>query len=272
VSAPSPAPAGQPHSPGAAWQSAELAASFAERRRILVPLLDLQEEVLALALSRHERPIRRFLDLGCGAGGVSELVLRTQPWSQGVLVDFSEPMLESAQAHLAGYAGRWQPFPGDLNDPGWREALPPGGYDAVVSGLAIHHLPSARKRGLFAEAFELLEPGGMFVNMDYVSIEGPLTGLFDERMRENAVRAASSPEGEHECGGTRSDDEVDLEDDDDRPDTVEDQVQWLREAGFAQVEVHFKWAEAAIYGGVRPHIKREPGRPADQPRRKPWNR
>jgi tRNA (cmo5U34)-methyltransferase len=154
VSAPPPAPAGQPHSPGAAWQSAELAASFAERRR----------------------------------------------------------------------------------------------------------------RGLFAEALELLEPGGMFVNMDYVSIEGPLTGLFDERMRENAVRA------EHECGGTRSDDEVDLEDDDDRPDTVEDQLQWLREAGFAQAEVHFKWAEAAIYGGTRPHIKREPRQLADQPRRKPWNR
>jgi len=46
----------------------------------------------------------------------------------------------------------------------------------------------------------------------------------------------------------------------------------MREAGFTQVEVHFKWAEAAIYGGVRPHIKREPGRLANQPRRKPWNR
>ena len=46
--------------------------------------------------------------------------------------------------------------------------------------------------------------------------------------------------------------EVDLEDDDDRPDTVEDQVRWLRDAGFEQAEVHFKWAEAAIFGGVRP--------------------
>ena len=166
--------------------------------------------------------------------------------SQGVLVDFSEPMLARAGVNLAGYAGRWQAVAGDLSDPAWRDALPGGSYDAIVSGLAIHHLPAERKRALFAESFALLEPGAMFVNMDYVAIDGPLQGLFDEQMLANAVRA------ERESGGTRHEHEVDLEDDDDRPDTVEDQVRWLRDAGFEQVEVHFKWAEAAIFGGVRP--------------------
>ncbi|HEV3048220.1 MAG TPA: class I SAM-dependent methyltransferase [Solirubrobacteraceae bacterium] len=255
MSAPPPAPAGQPHSPGAAWQSAELAASFAERRRILVPLLDVQEEVLALVLSRGERPIGRFLDLGCGAGGVSELVLGTQPGSEGVLVDFSEPMLERAAAQLAAFDGRWRAVRGDLNDPSWPRALPDGRYDAVVSGLAIHHVPAERKRALFAEALALLEPGGLFVNMDYVAIEGPLRGLFDERMRANAVAH------EHAGGGTRSAEEVDVEDDDDRPDSVEDQLRWLREAGFEQVEVHFKWAEAAIYGGMKPAQGARPQEP-----------
>jgi tRNA (cmo5U34)-methyltransferase len=243
--------------PGAAWQQEELAASFAERRRILVPLLDLQEDVVTRLFSRHERAIKRFLDLGCGAGAMSELLLGAAPGAEGVLVDFSEPMLARAGVNLAGYAGRWQAISADLNDPAWRGALPAGRYDAVVSGLAIHHLPSERKPSLFAECFALLEPGGMFVNMDYVAIDGPLRGLFDERMHANAVRAASSPEGSA-SGGTHREHasspeaEVDLEDDDDRPDTVEDQLRWLRDAGFEQVEVHFKWAEAAIFGGVRP--------------------
>jgi tRNA (cmo5U34)-methyltransferase len=233
-------------SPGAAWQQPELVASYAERRRILVPLLDVQEDVLARLLARNERQVKRFLDLGAGAGGVSELVLSTQPGCEGVLVDFSEPMLERAATHLAAYDGRWQAVRGDLNDPAWPQALPGGRYDAVVSGLAIHHIPAERKRALFAEAFELLEPGGLFVNMDYVSIEGPLRGLFDEEMRAKAV------DHEHASGGTRSAEEVDIEDDDDRPDSVADQLRWLREAGFEQVEVHFKWAEAAVYGGARP--------------------
>ena len=59
----------------------------------------------------------------------------------------------------------------------------------------------------------------MFVNMDYVAIDGPLRGLFDEEMLANAVRA------ERESGGTRATEhEVDLDDDEDRPDTVEDQL------------------------------------------------
>jgi hypothetical protein len=86
----------------------------------------------------------------------------------------------------------------------------------------------------------------MFVNMDYVAIDGPLRGLFDEEMHAAAVRA------ERESGGTHPEHDLDLEDDDDRPDTVEDQLRWLRDAGFEQVEVHFKWAEAAVYGGARP--------------------
>ncbi len=241
--------------PGAHWQREELVASFAERRRVLVPLLDMQEDVVACVFRRSGQTIERFLDLGAGAGAMSELMLSAggaASRSQGVLVDFSQPMLARAGVNLADYAGRWQAVTGDLNDPAWRDALPGRRYDAVVSGLAIHHLPPERKRTLFAEILTLLEPGGMFVNMDYVTIDGPLRGLFDEEMLANAVRAASSPEGERESGGTRCEHEVDLEDDDDRPDTVEDQLRWLRDAGFQEVEVHFKWAEAAVYGGMRP--------------------
>ena len=235
--------------PGAAWQREELVADFIERRRILVPLLDIQEEMIALALERHGHAIERFLDLGCGAGAISELLLNAAPGSSGLGIDFSEPMLAAAAQRLARYDGRWQAARADLGTQAWSEAVPESSYDAIVSGLAIHHLPTERKRALFAEALALLAPGAMFINMDYVAIDGPLRGLFDERMLENAVRA------EREAGGTRHAHELDLEDDDDRPDTVEDQLRWLRDAGFEQVEVHFKWAEAAIFGGIRPKEK-----------------
>jgi tRNA (cmo5U34)-methyltransferase len=234
--------------PGAAWQSDHLAASFLDRRQILVPLLDVQEDLIRRLLVRHAQPIGRFLDLGSGDGAMTELVLSSQPESEAVLVDFSEPMLERAVSRLVSSPGRWQVVRGDLSTPVWLEGLPAGGYDAVVSALAIHHLPSRRKRTLFRELFELLEPGGLFVNMDYVSIDGPLRGLFDEQMLANAVEA----EHEHEHGGRRTDAEVDLNDDDDRPDSVEDQIGWLREAGFEQAEVHFKWAEAAVFGAAKP--------------------
>jgi hypothetical protein len=88
------------------------------------------------------------------------------------------------------------------------------------------------------------------VNMDVVVIDGPLRGLFDEQMVLNAIAV------ERKCGGSRGDAEIErdllADDDDDRPDTLENQLRWLREAGFQQPEVHFKWAEAAIFGAVKP--------------------
>ena len=41
--------------PGAHWQQEGLAASFAERRRILIPLLDVQEDVVRRLLAGRAR-------------------------------------------------------------------------------------------------------------------------------------------------------------------------------------------------------------------------
>jgi ubiquinone/menaquinone biosynthesis C-methylase UbiE len=244
-------------SPGATWQRPELVGSFLSERTTLMPLLDVQEDLVRRLLTRHPHAVRRFLDVGSGDGAMSELVLSRHPQAEAVLVDFSPPMLEHAELRLAGVDARWQIVRGDLSEPTWAGALPAGSYDAAVSGFAIHHLPAARKRALFGELYELLAPGAMFVNMDYVAIEGPLRGLWDDEMLANAVRA------ERERGGSRSESELEeLFDDgeDDRPDSVEDQLRWLSEAGFADTEVHFKWAEAAVFGAIKPL---PPGAPTD---------
>jgi ubiquinone/menaquinone biosynthesis C-methylase UbiE len=237
-------------SPIATWQRPEVVGAFLDERQTLMPLLDVQEDLLRRLLDRHPHPVRRFLDVGSGDGAMSELVLAVEPQAEAVLVDFSEPMLERAESRLGRVTRRWQAVRGDLSEPTWREGLPGGSYDAAVSAFAIHHLTAARKRSLFVELFELLEPGAMFVNMDYVFVGGPLRGLWDEQMVANAIQA------ERDRGGTRSDEEVERslfdDRDEDRPDRAEDQVQWLRAAGFEHAELHFKWAEAAIFGAVKP--------------------
>jgi tRNA (cmo5U34)-methyltransferase len=235
--------------PGAAWQQPDLVDTFLRERQQLLPMLDVQEALIERLFERSERPLRQFLDVGAGDGAMTRLLRRVAPSAEAVLVDYSEPMLARAEQRL-GAAGGWRAVRGDLRDSAWCEALPAGGYDAVVSGMAIHHLPAARKRELFAEILELLEPGAMFVNMDFVAIAGPLAGLYDEQMVANAVAA------EHHHGGARSDEQIERElladGDDDQPDGLQEQLQWLADVGFEQPEVHFKWAEAAVYGAVRP--------------------
>lgn len=239
------------HAHGTAWQGERLVEDFLRDRQRLLPLIDVQEALAETALRRHGRPVRRFLDLGAGDGAMSALVRRAFPAAEAVLVDHSEPMLDRAGDRLGPAAeGGWEPVRGDLREPAWLRALPPGPFDAAVSGYAIHHLPAARKRELYAEVHDLLAPGAIFLNLDFVLIGDPLAGLFDEQMAANAVAL------EHEHGGRRSDEEVAREiladDSDDRPDRADEQLAWLREAGFDPAELHFKWAEAATFGAVKP--------------------
>jgi len=233
-----------------AWQGADLVQHFLADRQRLLPLLDAQEHLIERIFKRSDRGVERFIDVASGDGASSELMLRVFPEAEAVLVDYSEPMLERAGARLGAGEGRWQAVHGDLREPSWTDALPPGSYDAAISSFAIHHLAGERKRALFAEVFALLAPGAMFVNLDVVEIGPPLAGLFDEQMVANVIAL------ERERGGPRSDAEIEkdmlADSGDDQPSGAEDQLRWLHEAGFQHVELHFKWAEAAIFGAIKP--------------------
>jgi len=96
---------------------------------------------------------RRILDLGTGDGRLLALLRVDRPGSVGVGVDVSEPMLERARERFAGE-------PVEVLGHDLAEPLPePGGFDAVVSCFAIHHLEDDRKRSLYAEVFAGVEPG-----------------------------------------------------------------------------------------------------------------
>ena len=62
----------------------------------------------------------------------------------------------------------------------------------------------------------------------------------------------TEPNTESRTGGESGEVPAVDDEDDDRPDLAEAQVEWLREAGFEQAEVQFKWAEAAVMAGFKP--------------------
>jgi len=235
--------------PGAAWQRREIAETFVRDRRHLIPLIDGQGELVRRVITRGERQVTRFLDLGAGGGAFAELVLETHPGSTGVLVDFSEPMAAAANHRLTAHAGRWEYVLADLSDPSWSRALPEGRYDAVVSALCIHHLPDERKRELYTQAYDLLEAGGIFLNWEHVAAQGIGDGMLEEWMLDRLIAA------ERARPDPRPDEDVVREyleaADEDILADAEVQCRWLRETGFEDVDVFFKIPEMAIFGGVK---------------------
>lgn len=200
------------------------APGYDAERRCLIPPYDAFYGAAIGALELAGGPLRRVLDLGAGTGLLARAVARAHPEAQLTLLDGAAGMLDLARAALGDGAGY---LVADFAD-----APPPGPWDAVVSSLAIHHLADDGKRALYARVHEQLAPGGVFVNAEQVS--GP-TARLDAAYaawHERSARAlgATDEQWAGACERMRADHLAPLA----------DQLRWLREAGFADVDCVFK--------------------------------
>ena len=127
-----------------------------------------------------------------------------------------------------------------------------GKFDAILSGLAIHHLSDERKRSLYEEIYDVLSRGGVFLNLEHISSPTPLVEeMFNEAMAEHLYMRR------RERGEDVTPEKV-KRDFLERPDRaanilapVEAQCEWLREIGFVEVDCFWKYFELAIFGGLR---------------------
>jgi tRNA (cmo5U34)-methyltransferase len=223
--------------------------------RAAIPMAQEQIGVMISILKSRSEPVERFMDLGCGDGILGAAVLGAYPSSRGVLVDFSEPMLEQARLQLGDYANQLTFMNLDYGDPRWvKAARNEGPFDAVVSGYSIHHQPNERKRPLYKEIFTLLRPGGWFINIEHIASSSPLT---TELFNNHIIDAYYGIEQQN--GGTRTREgmaDVFLN----RPDkdatillSVDTQCNWLRGIGFELVDCYFRIYELAVFAGRRPN-------------------
>jgi SAM-dependent methyltransferase len=237
---------------GEAWRDRAVATRFATERAAIVPESRAQIDVLLHVLRQRRRPVERVLDLGCGDGVLLDAVLAAFPGARGIALDYSEAMRELAGKRFARLRRRAQVAPVDLRDAAWAATLDEP-VDVVVSGFAIHHLPDARKRALFAEIFERLVPGGTFLDLEHVASATPgVEALHDEAIVRfwAGARAAAGKRVDLDAVRTEYHTRPDKADNILAP--VDVQCAWLREIGFVDVDVFWKWFELALFGGQKP--------------------
>src|SRR5215216_3020406 len=91
--------------------------------RAAIPMAQEQIGVMMSILKTRKDSIESFIDLGCGDGILGAAILGEYPSAHGVLVDFSEPMLEQAREQLNEYADHLAFENLDYGDPNWVENL-----------------------------------------------------------------------------------------------------------------------------------------------------
>ncbi len=130
-------------------------------------------EVIKKYFSRQKSGRFDVLEIGCGSGFTSEIILKADKRIRLMAVDNESKMIRQAKRRLAKYvkAKRIKIFKADALD--FVRKLQSGKFDAFASALTIHNFNFKYRRTFLKEVYRVLKPGGLFVNMDRYAHDDP---------------------------------------------------------------------------------------------------
>ncbi|NYT03323.1 MAG: methyltransferase domain-containing protein [Candidatus Methanofastidiosa archaeon] len=206
----------------------------------LVPHYTQMIETLVSAIPFDNKDPIKIIDLGCGTGYVSMNIKERFPNSSLTCLDFAENMIVKAKIRL----GKYKDVTFILKD--IRKFEFDKKYHAVVSSLALHHLETKKdKIKFYKKIFDALEPGGVFYNADIILGSNQyLHQLYISKWKEFMERSLPGNEIE--------DTWMVKHHKEDRPEILLDQLSWLEDIGFKEIDVLWKYYNFAVYGGTKP--------------------
>lgn len=215
------------------WNDATFARQWAEKN-IENPTrkraLDLLIKIIADYLNAVSVP-RHILDVGCGHGEIAARILQEIPGTTLVGLDGSPPMLDMARERLAPFGERASLLHADF------ETVTPDMLAGHVFGVAfasqsIHNASLEGKRKTLASVRAAMAPGGLFLLSDRIRLATP--ALFPVYRSVWDVLGPDFNNQQNE-GRTFAEHDASVAERGDEPGSLEQNLLWLREAGFAEV-------------------------------------
>lgn len=202
------------------------AKSYDRQRTIVIPNLDqLYNIITDLADSNITAP--RILDLGAGTGLLTENIFNKYSRGYFTLIDISEEMLDIARKRFKDNLN-FKYILGDYLKADFEDS-----FDIIISSLSIHHLEDNDKRIIYSKVYELLNDDGIFLNADQVLAPSPENEYIYQKNWWEKIET-----------GTLNLDEKDVIIDrmkHDKPATLENNIIWLKNSGFTNVDVFYKY-------------------------------
>jgi tRNA (cmo5U34)-methyltransferase len=233
------------------WTNDEFANGFLQESDIFIPQRKQVQQLIKLLFSFYCNKIERphIIDLGCGDGAVTKVLLGVHDNLLSTLIDGSEHMLESARKNIPR-ANIKEIIHISFQELYCSSAIKDNA-DFIVSSLAIHHLNDIEKNHLFKYIYTKLNPGGVFINYDPVLSSSQELEQFELLMWKEWIvnyEAAISP---------RRDKSLDIipseykSNKDNVPSTLDSQLEMLRNAGFLDVNLFYKYGLFCLFGGKK---------------------
>ncbi|MBI4733292.1 MAG: class I SAM-dependent methyltransferase, partial [Rubrobacteridae bacterium] len=235
------------------WKTKELSELFIDNVRGGIPSAGTQIEVMLKIIDVWNPNVKTVIDLGCGDGILGKSVLLKFPSIELICVDFSDAMLENAKKNFNN-SESVRFINADFSTPGWKEVFNKRqGFDLIVSGFSIHHQSNDRKREIYEEIYGLLNPNGIFLNLEHVlSATKDIGAVFDDYFIDHlhSFHREADPAIERKTVAEKHYNRPDKEENILAP--LELQCRWLRDIGYQDVDCFFKVFELALFGGRKP--------------------
>jgi tRNA (cmo5U34)-methyltransferase len=227
------------------WQSEEIVRNWVREAEVQERGRAKQRRLMAELLPFSDDEEFTFLDLGAGTGAATRAILTRHPRATAILADFSAQMMAAGEPQMVPFAGRYRTVEFDMTTGNW-PAVIPAQLGAIVTSMCVHHLTDDRKQGLFAEIYDHLAPGGWYFNYDPVSAPDSAVQQIWERVSDR-----EDPEAAHRRHHRTPEQHARWENHVRYIIPLDRQIEYLRSAGFAGIDVFWKKLENVIYGGYR---------------------
>ncbi|MFT3904193.1 MAG: class I SAM-dependent methyltransferase [Niabella sp.] len=198
-------------------------------------------ELITEASKRIVPNAENLLDIGCGAGNYTLMMLSKQPGLHCTLLDLSKPMLDKAFERVSAVTDKSvEVVQGDIRE----AALKNNHYDIILAGAVIHHLREDTDwENTFRKIYSLLRPGGCFMISDLVVQESAEVNEYIWGRYGDYLEGIG--------GKTYREKVLDYIDKEDSPRSVNYQLDLMKKVGFGKVEILHKNMCFAAFGGIK---------------------
>lgn len=211
----------------------EVAEHYDRQRESLIPCFhDFYGITVNSAQWKNNEP--KILDIGAGTGLLTKFLFEKYPEAEFTLIDLSEEMLKVAKNRFKNSPKNFRYITADYTTHDFNYS-----FDMVVSSLSIHHLEDKDKEKLYKKIYNILNPGGIFLNADQVI--GPTPNI-NEGYQKNWMELLDNS-GLSESEKTSALERMKF----DKPAALEDNLKWLRDCGFEDVDIYYKYYNFCIF-------------------------
>ena len=198
-------------------------------------------ELITEASKRIVPNAENLLDIGCGAGNYSLMMLSKVPNLNCTLVNLSKPMLDKALERVSKKTNKnVEIIQGDIRD----IILTENHFDIILAGAVLHHLRDDQDwETTFGKLYKLLKPGGCLMISDLITQDTPLLNKYTWERYGDYLE---------EVGGKEYRSKVlDYVAKEDSPRSMNYQLDLMKKVGFSKVEILHKNMCFGAFGGIK---------------------